>query len=69
MSHWSRNRFFGTIYFDYNSRPTGPDRLRQFFNPDSGITLYLGLLRASIYAAFSTAVGLLFGRWMRSVQR
>ena len=69
MSHASRNRFFGTIYFDYNSRPLGPDRLRRFFNPESGALLSLGLLRASVYAALSTWIGLSFGRWMRSVQR
>jgi hypothetical protein len=69
LSKASENRFFGTIYFDYNSRPDGYDRLRQFFEPDSGAVLYLGLLRAAIYASISTWIGLSFGRWMRSVQR
>jgi hypothetical protein len=69
LSKASENRFFGTIYFDYNSRPDGYDRLRQFFKPDQGSALYLGLLRASIYASISTWIGLSFGRWMRSVQR
>jgi len=69
LSHSSENRFFGTIYFDYNSRPDGFDRLRHFFRPDSGVTLWLGLLRASLYASLSTWLGLLFGRWMRGVQR
>jgi hypothetical protein len=69
MSKAAENRFFGTIYFDYNSRPTGPDRLRHFFEPDNGLTLYFGLLRAAIYASISTWIGLSFGRWMRSVQR
>jgi hypothetical protein len=69
LSHASENRFFGTIYFDYNSRPDGFDRLRHFFRPDSGTTLWLGLLRASLYASISTWLGLLFGRWMRGVQR
>jgi hypothetical protein len=69
MSKASANRFFGTIYFDYNSRPEGFDRLREFYKPDSGWTLWLGLLRASAYAAISTWVGLAFGRWMRGVQR
>ena len=69
MSHASENRFFGTIYFDYDSRSRGYDRMRQFFHPDSGMTLWLGLLRASVYAAISTWLGLLFGRWMRGVQR
>ncbi len=69
MSHASQNRFFGTIYFDYNSRPTNYDRLRHFFNPDSGLPLYLGLFRAAVYASISTWIGLGFGRWMRGVQR
>ena len=69
MSHASENRFFGSIYFDYLSRPQGYDRMRRFFQPDSGMTLWLGLLRASLYAAISTWLGLLFGRWMRGVQR
>jgi hypothetical protein len=69
MSKASQNRFFGTIYFDYNSRPNGPDRLRHFVVPDYGFTLYWGLLRAAVYASISTWIGLAFGRWMRSVQR
>ena len=69
LSKASENRFFGTIYFDYNSRPDGYDRLRQFFEPDNGAVLYLGLLRAAIYASISTWIGLSFGRWMRGVQR
>jgi len=69
LSKASENRFFGTIYFDYNSRPDGFDRLRRFLHPDYGFTLYWGLLRAAIYASISTWIGLSFGRWMRSVQR
>ncbi len=69
LSKASQNRFFGTMYFDYNSRPNGLDRLRVFFQPDSGIALFAGLIRASIYASISTWVGLSFGRWMKSVQR
>jgi hypothetical protein len=69
LSKASENRFFGSIYFDYLSRATSYDRRRQFFMPDSGATLYLGLLRGSAYAAVSTWIGLSFGRWMRGVQR
>ena len=69
MSGASENRFFGTMYFDYNSRPMGYDRMRRFLQPDSGLTLWFGLLRASIYGAISTWLGLMFGRWMRGVQR
>ena len=69
MSHASQNRFFGTMYFDYATPPHSYDRLRHFVHPDSGVTLFLGLLKASVFAAISTWIGLLFGRWMRGVQR
>jgi hypothetical protein len=69
LSKASQNRFFGTMYFDYNTRPTSYDLLRRFFLPDSGLVLFAGLLRAAIYASIGTWIGLSFGRWMRSVQR
>ncbi len=69
LSKASENRFFGTTYFDYNATADGPDRSRFFFMPDHGLTLWLALARASVYAAISTGVGFVFGRWMRGVQR
>jgi hypothetical protein len=69
LSDASKNRFFGTIYFDYNSRPDGFDRLRKWVYPDQGMVLYMGLLKAAVFASISTWIGLLFGRWMRGVQR
>ena len=69
LSKASENRFFGTIYFDYNSMAEGYDRARRWFHPDSGLPLSLGLLRAALYASISTWIGLAFGRWMRKVQR
>jgi len=69
LSKASQNRFFGTIYFDYNARATGYDRGRRFFQPDSGFVLYKGLGIASLCAMASTWLGLTFGRWMRGVQR
>jgi hypothetical protein len=69
LSKASENRFFGTIYFDYLSRPESYERTRRFFAPASGLALWVGLARASLYASVSTAAGLLFGRWMRGVQR
>jgi hypothetical protein len=69
LSHASENRFFGSGYFDYASRPEGYERMRRFFAPDSGMTLWLGLVRASAYASISTWLGLVSGRWMRGVQR
>ena len=69
LSKASENRFFGTIYFDYNSRPNGIDRMREFFDPDSGLRLATGLAIASACAAISTWFGIKFGDWMRTVQR
>jgi hypothetical protein len=69
MSHASENRFFGTGYHQYNARANGPDRARVFFNPDHGVVLWYGLLRAAVYASISTWIGLAFGRWMRGLQR
>jgi hypothetical protein len=69
LSDASKNRFFGTMYFQYNSRADGFDRLRQWFHPDHGLVLYAGLIKAAVFASISAWLGLLFGRWMRSVQR
>ena len=69
LSKASANRFFGTIYFDYNSRAEGFDRMRLFFQPESGFMLWKGLVWASLCGVISTWIGLAFGRWMRGVQR
>jgi hypothetical protein len=65
----AQNRFFGTIYFDYNARPNSAQLRRIFVDPDSGVALARGLLWATIYGSIGTWCGLSFGRWMRSVQR
>jgi hypothetical protein len=69
MSKASENRFFGTIYFDYNSRPDGYDRLREWFDPSGPAALATGAFSASLYGAIGAYAGLRFGRWMRGVQR
>jgi hypothetical protein len=69
LSHASESRLFGTTYFGYNTRPDSYDRLRLFSLPEHGATLYTGLLMATLYASVSAWIGLLFGRWMRGVQR
>jgi hypothetical protein len=69
LSKASENRFFGTMYFDYNSRPEGFDRTRTFFDPTYGRSLFYGLLSAALYGSIGAWIGLRFGRWMRSVQR
>ena len=69
MSKASENRFFGTIYFDYNSRPEGFDRMRVFFRPEYGLLLARHLVEATVFASISTWCGLKFGNWMRAIQR
>jgi hypothetical protein len=69
LSAASQNRFFGTMYFDYGSRPIGQARMRLFLNPEHGFALGKGLVTAALCAMASTWVGLAFGKWMRGVQR
>ena len=69
FSKASQNRFFGTIYFDYGTRPNSSFLLHHFVDSEYGFDLFRGLLRAAIYASIGTWIGLSFGRWMRSVQR
>jgi hypothetical protein len=37
MTPASANRFFGTMYFDYNSPSWGVDRMRQFWDVQHGL--------------------------------
>ena len=69
LSKGGENRFFGSIYHDYGTRPESMDRLRRFVRQDGGSVLAWGLTRAAVYATISTWVGLCFGRWMSRVQR
>lgn len=69
MSHASENRFFGTTYFSYLSRPDSLERIRRLAGPEPRLYLARRLLKACVYASFSTWLGLLFGRWMRGVRR
>ena len=69
LSKASDNAFFGSIYFDYNSRPNGPDRMREFIDVAHGLRLWSGMAVAALCAAVSAWVGLVFGNWMKQVQR
>ncbi len=69
MTPAAANRFFGTIYFDYNSPSWGVDRMREFWNTQHGVALFRGLVIAAICGSISTWIGLGFGGWMRKVQR
>jgi hypothetical protein len=69
LSSASQNRFFGSIYYDYTTPANSYDRMHLFFKPVWGLVLAKGLLIATACAILSTWIGLLFGRWMRGVQR
>jgi len=69
MTAASANRFFGTMYFDYNSPSWGHDRLREFLQAQQGLVLLRGLTLAAVYGVIGTWLGLGFGSWMRKVQR
>jgi hypothetical protein len=69
MSKASENRFFGTMYFDYNTRPTSADFQHRFVHTTYGMALAVGLAWATAYSAVGSWVGLRFGNWMKSVQR
>lgn len=69
MSHASENRFFGTNYFDFNTGPDSLEQMHRFARVDWGARLWTGVARGAMYGAISSWVGLMFGRWMRGVQR
>lgn len=69
LSKASQNRFFGTMYYSYSTKPYDAFRLHRFVDSEHGLDLFRGLLRAAVYGSIGTWVGLSFGRWMRSVQR
>jgi hypothetical protein len=71
MSPLARNRFFGTIYFDYRTPADGLYRHWLFIPPQYGsiVGLALGLLVALLLAVLTTWLGLAFGEWMRRVRR
>ena len=69
LSRASENRFFGTGYFAYNSRPDGLNRLREFAGDAQGLTLVRAWVEALVAAMVSSALGLGVGRWMKGLKR
>jgi hypothetical protein len=69
MSKAAENRFFGTGYHDYNMPSTSVDVLRQFWQPEQGLILWLGLGKAMFLAGAFTWLGFALGNWMRKIQR
>ncbi len=65
----SQNRLFGTAYYGFLAQAIGFERTHTYLAPQHGFALVLGLARATICASVSTWLGLIAGRWMRSVQR
>lgn len=70
MSEAARNRFFNADNFVYWMSPTGVEWSRSWIPPEEGaMPLGVGLLAALMLGAFSSYVGLWFGRWMTRVRR
>jgi hypothetical protein len=49
--------------------PTSKDVLRQFLQPEHGLTLWKGLSMAMLYAIIFSWLGLALGGWMKKIQR
>jgi len=69
MTKASENRFFGTMYFGFYSRPDGFNRMRMFIPPPHGVVIAVEMMVAAICAAVSYWVGERVGMWMREVRR
>jgi hypothetical protein len=72
MSPLARNRFFGTMYFDYRTPADGFYRHYMFFPRHGGsspIIMWFELLEVAVIAILTTRLGLAFGEWMRRVRR
>ncbi len=70
MSPASRNRVFGTIYFDYNLRPNS-FYARYLFIPleKSAIQFWAEMALAVLAAILTTRIGMSWGNWMRRIRR
>jgi len=69
MTKAANNRFFGSMYFNYNSLSTSADRRRIFDDPSHGMALFTGLLRATVYSIAGMWCGFRSGKQMRRLQR
>jgi hypothetical protein len=69
MTKYAANPVFGAMYVGYGESPQSYDVLRQFADPEHGITLFTGLAWAMLFAILSTWAGVNLGRWMRGIQR
>jgi hypothetical protein len=69
MSPLARNRFFGTAYLDYGTRPTSLYARFQFVPPDPAPQFVRGMLVALAVCCAMGWVGVVAGRSMRRVRR
>jgi hypothetical protein len=70
MHPWSRNRIFGTIYFDYNTRPSWAGFQHRFWHPRIGMAEQaLTWLSAVVVSILGARLGLGWASWMKRVKR
>jgi hypothetical protein len=70
LSPASRNRVFGTIYFDYNLHPRSQYVRHVFVEMEhSAAKFWVQMGIALIAAAITTHLGFIWGNWMRRIRR
>jgi hypothetical protein len=69
MTKAAANRFFATGYHPYSASPFGPSVMRHFVRTMHGMQFFRGIGLAMAAAAISLQLGLMFGEWMRKIQR
>ena len=70
ISPAARNWIFGTNYFAFRERPSDYARAWEFAVVEtSRVQLLAGMFVAWLVTVFSTRIGLLWGEWIRTIQR
>ena len=70
MSPLARNWFFGTAYFDYNSRPESFYRRYVFFDLEkTSADFWMQMALAILIGMIMVRLGLAWGAWMQRIQR
>jgi hypothetical protein len=69
QSPLARNRFFGTMYYNYTASPASYLVRHVFWDGESTVQLVRGMGIALLAGFLSFALGLSRGRWMREIQR
>jgi hypothetical protein len=69
MSPASRNWVFGTEYHPYMASPDWWGVRNLFFPPETTAIFWRRMALALVYAILCTRLGIMFGNWMRKVQR